>query len=107
MKMILRQQRRHTPVMPPAQNRRMTTITWRPPANPQAKRGQLPDTAFAFPKERKEPLTDAAHVRSALARFHQVDGVNARERVQAEANIWAAAKYYGVHLAHERPVTSA
>jgi hypothetical protein len=78
----------------------MTTITWRPPANPQAKRSQLPDNAFAFPKERKEPLTDAAHVRSAIARFNQVDGVTERERAQAEANIWAAAKYYGVHFGH-------
>jgi hypothetical protein len=33
-----------------------------------------------------------------MARFHQVDGVTERERVQAEANIWAAAKYFGVHV---------
>jgi hypothetical protein len=74
------------------------TITWRPPADPGVKRSQLPDSAFAFPRERKEPLTDAAHVRSAMARFHQVDGVTERERVQAEANIWAAANYFGVHV---------
>ena len=76
------------------------TITWQPPDNPKAKRAQLPNSAFAFPKERKEPLTDAAHVRSAIARLHQVDGVSERERVQAAANIWAAAKYFGVHLEH-------
>jgi hypothetical protein len=28
----------------------------------------LPDSVFAFPHQRKEPLTDAAHVRNALAR---------------------------------------
>ncbi|HSP10303.1 MAG TPA: DUF6582 domain-containing protein [Candidatus Dormibacteraeota bacterium] len=26
---------------------------------------------FAFPKERKEPLNDARHVRNAIARFDQ------------------------------------
>jgi hypothetical protein len=72
------------------------TITWKPPADAGAKRSDLPNSAFAFPRERKEPLTDAAHVRSAMARFHQVDGVSAHERVQAAANIWAAAKYFGV-----------
>lgn len=74
------------------------TITWRPPANPHAKRSELPDTAFAFPRERKEPLTDAAHVRSAIARFDQVDGVTERERHEAAANIWAAAKYFGIQF---------
>ena len=78
----------------------MTTITWRPPADPQTKRSQLPNSAFAFPKERKEPLTDPGHVRSAIARFHEVDGVTERERRQALANISAAAKYYGVRFEH-------
>jgi hypothetical protein len=32
-------------------------------------RGDLPNSVFAFPKKRKEPLTDARHVRSALALF--------------------------------------
>jgi hypothetical protein len=76
------------------------TITWKPPIEPHAKRSQLPSSAFAFPRERKEPLTDADHVRSAIARFRQVDRVTERERVQAAANIWAAAKYFGVHFDH-------
>jgi hypothetical protein len=76
------------------------TVTWQPPAiRPGETRTQLPDTAFAFPNERKEPLTDAAHVRGAIARFEQVDGVNDRERAQAWANIQTAAKYYGVRVA--------
>jgi hypothetical protein len=29
----------------------------------------LPDTVYAFPRQRKEPLTDARHVRNADARF--------------------------------------
>ncbi len=32
-------------------------------------RKELPDHVFAFPKRRKEPLTDAAHVKNALSRF--------------------------------------
>jgi hypothetical protein len=27
------------------------------------------DSVFAFPKQRKEPLTDAQHVRNTVARF--------------------------------------
>jgi hypothetical protein len=58
----------------------------------------LPDTVFAFPKERKEPLTDAQHVRNAVARFDQVIGVTDDERALAFANIEKAAKHYGVNL---------
>jgi hypothetical protein len=72
-------------------------ITWRP-IEPGRSRSQLPDDSFAFPRERKEPLTDAAHVRSAVARFHQVDGVDDRERALAFSNIKAAAVYYGVRV---------
>jgi hypothetical protein len=72
-------------------------VTWQPTKTWRGEtRSQLPDSAFAFPKERKEPLTDAAHVRNAIARFNQVDGVSDRERSEAWANIAAAAKYYGV-----------
>jgi hypothetical protein len=73
--------------------------TWKPTNAAQSEtRSKLPDDAFAFPHERKEPLTDAGHVRSAIARFRQVDGVDDRERAQAFANIKAAAQYYGVTL---------
>jgi hypothetical protein len=58
----------------------------------------LPETVFAFPKERKEPLTDATHVRNALARFDQVKGVSDEERDQAFANIKKAAEHYGVEI---------
>jgi hypothetical protein len=43
-------------------------------------KGDLPDTVFAFPNQRKEPLTDAQHVRNAVARFDQVTGVSDAER---------------------------
>ena len=38
-----------------------------------AAQNRLPDAAFAFPEQRKEPLTDAKHVRNAVARFDQVE----------------------------------
>jgi hypothetical protein len=62
-------------------------------------RKNLPDSVYAFPDKRKEPLTDAAHVRTALARFDQVKDVTDAEREQAFANIQKAAEYYDVEVA--------
>jgi hypothetical protein len=62
------------------------------------KRAELPDSAYAFPGRRKEPLTDAAHVRNALARFDQVRNVTDAEREQAFANILKAARHYDVDV---------
>ena len=59
----------------------------------------LPETVFAFPKQRKEPLTDAQHVRNALARFDQVKDVSNEDRALAFANIQKAAAHYHVRLA--------
>ncbi len=61
-------------------------------------RAELPESVFAFPRQRKEPLTDADHVRNALARFDQVEGVSDADRDLAFANIRAAAQFYGVHV---------
>ncbi len=61
-------------------------------------KSDLPDTVFAFPNQRKEPLTDANHVRNAVARFDQVTGVSDADRALAFANIEKAAKYFGVDL---------
>jgi hypothetical protein len=58
----------------------------------------LPDSVYAFPKQRKEPLTDAKHVRNAVARFDQVIGVADADRALAFANIEKAAKHYDVDL---------
>jgi hypothetical protein len=60
-------------------------------------RRDLPETAFAFPAQRKEPLTDAEHVRNALARFDQVTGVSDEDRA-GFANIVKAADHYGVEV---------
>jgi len=61
-------------------------------------RSNLPNTVFAFPNQRKEPLTDAQHVRNAVARFDQVLDVPDEDRALAFANIEKAAQYYGVNL---------
>jgi hypothetical protein len=61
----------------------------------------LPDSVFAFPEQRKEPLTDAKHVRNAVARFDQVIDVPETARELAFANIKKAAQYYGVDLSEK------
>lgn len=74
--------------------------TWKPHEKhgDLTERSDLPDSVFAYPKERKEPMTDASHVRNAVARFNQVQDVPDAEREQAFANIKKAAKHYGVDL---------
>jgi hypothetical protein len=70
-------------------------------------RDKLPDSAFAFPKQRKAPLTDAAHVKNALARFDQVEGVSDADRDLAFANIKKAAEHYGIDVEEHSWATSA
>jgi hypothetical protein len=76
----------------------------KPTWEPHEKHGRLtsqsdlPDSVYAFPRQRKEPLTDASHVRNAVARFDQVVDVSDEERALAFANIEAAAKFHGVTL---------
>ena len=73
----------------------MPEATW----EPHEKHGRLtmqsdlPDSVYAFPKQRKEPLTDAEHVRNAVARFDQVIDVSDADRALAFANIEKAANY--------------
>ena len=63
-----------------------------------ADKDKLADQEFAFPGERKEPLTDARHVRNAIARFDQVEGVSDAERDKAWKRILAAAKRFDVEV---------
>ena len=78
----------------------MPEATW----EPHEKHGRLttesdlPASVYAFPKQRKEPLTDAEHVRNAVARFDQVIDVSDEDRDLAFANIQKAARHYGVSL---------
>ena len=66
--------------------------------NTEAAREHIADANFAFPKERKEPIHDAAHVRNAIARFNQVEGVSDEERDAAWKRIKAAARKHGVDV---------
>jgi len=73
----------------------MPEATW----EPHEKHGRLttesdlPASVYAFPKQRKEPLTDAEHVRNAVARFDQVIDVSDGDRDLAFANIQKAARH--------------
>ena len=79
----------------------MPEATW----EPHEKHGQLikqsdlPDSVYAFPKQRKERLTDSQHVRNAVARFDQVIDVSDADRALAFANIEIAEEHYDVNLA--------
>ena len=64
-------------------------------------RHELKDSQYAFPKERKEPIEDAKHVRAAMARFDQVEGVSDEEKDDAWERIKKAAKKFGVDV-HEK-----
>ena len=64
-------------------------------------REDLSKGEFAFPKERKEPIEDASHVRNAIARFDQVEGVSDKEKDEAWDRIKKAAKKHGVEV-HEK-----
>jgi hypothetical protein len=65
----------------------------------QKDRDDMPKREFAFPKQRKEPLEDAGHVRNAIARFNQVSDVSDEERDEAWQRIIAAARKFGVDVA--------
>ncbi len=67
----------------------------------EKQRDSLDDDKFAFPKERKEPLEDASHVRNAIARFDQVEGVSDDERDAAWKRIKKAADKYGVEVSEK------
>jgi hypothetical protein len=85
-------------------NKAMPEPTWKPysPAThgrlSTADKASLPNTAFAFPRARKEPMTDAAHVRDAMARFNQVGDVTDAERDLAFANFQKAASHFDIQM---------
>ena len=64
-------------------------------------REKLKDSEYAFPKDRKEPLNDADHVRNAMARFNQVEGVSDDERDAAWSRIKKAAKKHDVEVSED------
>jgi hypothetical protein len=62
------------------------------------RKNRMETEKFAFPKQRKEPINDASHVRNAVARFDQVEGVSDSERDAAWRRIRAAARKYHVDI---------
>ena len=64
----------------------------------EKQRDHIDSDKFAFPKERKEPIHDAAHIRNAIARFSQVEGVSDDERDAAWRRIKKAADKHGVEV---------
>jgi hypothetical protein len=63
-----------------------------------AEQNRLAGKDFAFARARKEPLTDAKHVRNAIARFDQVEDVTDAERDRAWRKIRAAAKKFDIEV---------
>lgn len=67
----------------------------------------LPSSAFAYvgdPEKTetwKLPIHDADHVRNALARFNQTQGIPASAKAKVHAKIVAAAKKFGIHVSEE------
>jgi hypothetical protein len=78
--------------------------TWKPHSQAArshlsaADKASLPSSAFAFPRARKEPMTDGAHVRTAMARFNQVGDVTDAERHLAFANFQKAASHFCIQM---------
>ena len=64
-------------------------------------RNELDRGSFAFPRQRKEPLENASHVRNAVARFKQVKDVSDEERDAAWKRIKAAAKKHDVAISEK------
>jgi hypothetical protein len=82
----------------------MPEPTWKPysPATrgrlSTAEKAALPATVFAFPRARKEPMTDTAHVRDAMARFNHVGDVTNAERDLAFGNLQKAASHFDIQM---------
>lgn len=68
--------------------------------------GMSPAEFYAIPKdppsESKLPIFDAAHVRNALARVNQVEGVSADEKAKALDKIKSAAKKFGIETEEKK-----
>jgi len=62
----------------------------------QAGRDALDQRKFAFSEQRKEPIENASHVRAAISRFNQVEGVSDAERDTAWDHILEAAEKFDV-----------
>lgn len=64
----------------------------------EKQRDSLDEDQFAFPKERKEPLNNASHVRNAIARFNQTDFESKAAKERARKKILRAAERHGIEV---------
>ena len=64
-------------------------------------RNDLKASQFGLPEERKFPLTDANHVRSAISYFHTCPE---NKKAQLAKRIKSAAKKFGVEINPDSPV---
>src|SRR3954470_9526552 len=80
----------------------MSKTTWKPHTEhgdlSTKDKKDLPESVFAFPKQRKEPLTDASHVKNALARFDKVKGLSDEDLDASFSNIKNASEHYGINV---------
>lgn len=65
-------------------------------------RNNLKASQFGLPEERKFPLTDAKHVRSAISYFHTCPE---DKKAQLAKRIKSAAKKFGVEISPNSPIT--
>lgn len=65
-------------------------------------RNNLKASQFGLPEERKFPLTDANHVRSAISYFHTCPE---DKKAQLAKRIKSAAKKFGVEISPNSPIT--
>ena len=65
-------------------------------------RNNLKASQFGIPEERKFPLTDAKHVRSAISYFHTCPE---DKKAQLAKRIKSAAKKFGVEISPNSPIT--
>ncbi len=76
--------------------------TWKPHEEhgklSTAEKNDLPENVFAFPKQKKEAMTDASHVRNAMARCNQVKDISDEDPEQSFASIKKAAKHYTIDM---------
>ncbi|QIK72731.1 hypothetical protein G7070_11175 [Propioniciclava coleopterorum] len=64
-------------------------------------RDDLPDSAFAFPEQRKLPMVDADHIRNAIARFDQVEDVTDADRDKAWKRLVAQARKHDIEVSED------
>lgn len=64
-------------------------------------RNELKASQFGLPEERKFPLTDATHVRSAISYFHTCPE---NKKAQLAKRIKSAAKKFGVEISPNSPI---